>query len=169
MDNPVTYFDVSVSLTPSEAVPLELPKHVPIETIRQFQAVLEDSGLPEPECPVEHFFAPGMYGRKCSIPKGSYVVGKQHKHEHFVLLTKGDTTISMDGEMRRVQAPFMWLSKAGEKRVLFTHEDCEFVTTHVTEQTDLDALEAELIIPEPKPALEADEAFHTRALQGVYA
>ena len=169
MDNPITYFDVSVSLTPCEAAHLELPRHVPIETIRQFQMVLEDSGLPEPHCPVEHFFAPGMYGRKCSIPAGSYVVGKQHRHEHLVMLTKGETTISMDGEMRRIKAPHVWVSKAGEKRVLYTHEDCEFVTTHATEETDLKALEAELIVPEPKPALEAGDSFHSRALQGVYA
>ena len=50
--------------------------------------------------------------------------------------------------------------------------DCVFATVHLnpTDTTDLDAIEAEVIVPESQIEYEPqDAAFLTDAVQGVYA
>lgn len=144
---PVTFLDVSIDIAHAIDVPAVRPAP-PRERIVQLQDALAQ--LPQVETGLEHYFADGMYGRRCLIPRDSFVVGKVHRHEHFVLLIKGSATINTDRGMERVSAPHVWVSPPGAKRALYTHEDCEFFTTHLNHdnERDLEVIEAQVIEPE---------------------
>jgi hypothetical protein len=168
---PVTVLDVTWDLTPAAPV-IDVPVVRPAptrEAIVRVQSVLAE--LPQAETGLEHYFADGMYGRRCLIPANSFVVGKIHRHEHFVLLIKGSATINTDRGMERVTAPHVWVSPPGAKRILYTHDDCEFFTTHLNHdnERDLERIEAEVIEPEGLLAHEAEVSEFTDELQRMYA
>lgn len=98
-----------------------------------------------------HRFSPGIYTRELFIPKGTFVIGKTHRHSHPTFFLKGKCKmwdVGAGTEPEVMEAPRIWISVAGAKRVLFTEEDCLFATCHASDETDLELLEAELIIPE---------------------
>ncbi len=135
--------------------PLSLahPPQPAMAFIREMQARL--ATLPQVELPPVHHFAPGVYVRELAIPADTFVVGKLHRHDHIVMLIQGEATIlTPDGVISHLKAPAIWLSKAGVKRALKTHSDAIFVTVHPTNETDLDAIEADVIVPEELPMLE---------------
>lgn len=111
--------------------------------IRQIVA----GGLDSPECPLTHHFAPGAYGREILLPKDSLVVGKIHKHAHLNMLMKGKVSVATEHGVAHLTAPMVFTSQPGTKRVVYAHEDSIWVTVHVTNQTDLDAIEEEMIAP----------------------
>lgn len=139
----VTVYDVTWDLSRPVARPAP-----PREKIQLLQDALAQ--LPQTETEPEHMFAEGMYGRALKIPADTVVVGKIHRHEHFVLLIKGTVTINTDRGMERITAPHKWVSPPGAKRVLYTHDDCEFFTVHLNpdNERDLVAIEAQVIEPE---------------------
>jgi hypothetical protein len=167
---PVTFLDVTWDLTPDAPV-IDVPVVRPAparETIQHLQDAL--ATLPQIETGLEHYFADGMYGRRCSIKADSIVTGKIHRHEHFVLLIKGTVTINTDRGMETITAPHVWVSPPGAKRVLYTHDDCEFFTTHLNHdnERDLERIEAEVIEPEGL-LTHAEVAEFTDELQRMYA
>jgi hypothetical protein len=129
--------------------------------------------LEQVECPVEHFFAPGLYTRKCTIPAKSVVVGKMHRHQHPTFLLSGTVRINTDKGMETITGPHIWISQEDAKRALYTVTECVFATVHLnpTDTTDMQAIEADVIVPEA--LIEYDRpkelAALTDALQGVYA
>lgn len=96
-------------------------------------------------CKIRHYFAPGVYAREMFIPKDVLITGKIHKTEHLNILSQGKLSISNKGESMTVEAPFTYVSPIGTKRAIYALEDSTWTTIHVTEETDLDALEDELI------------------------
>ena len=168
--HPATFYDVTVDISPAREV-IESPRPAPSrERIQQLQEVL--APLPQVETGLEHYFADGMYGRRCFIPANSFVVGKVHRHEHFVILLKGSATINTDRGMERISAPRVWVSPPGAKRALYTHEDCEFFTTHLNHdnERDLELIEAEVIEPEGLLTHEAEQVSEFKdELQRMYA
>jgi mannose-6-phosphate isomerase-like protein (cupin superfamily) len=101
---------------------------------------------PEPR----HFFAPGMYLRELVVPAGMLIVGKIHKHEHFLLVLKGRAEVISEFGRMVVEAGHISISPAGVKRVVLALEDTQFVTVHVNKEDsqDLTVIEAEHIEPE---------------------
>ena len=98
--------------------------------------------------PIRSRFAKGMYIREIQIPAGQFVIGRLHREDHYNVITKGKVSVlTEDGGLEVFTAPFSMISPAGCKRVLFTHEDTEWTTTHVTELTDVDSIEAAVIAP----------------------
>lgn len=165
---PVTFLDVTLNITPAPVI--EAPRPAPKrETIVRLQEAL--ARLPQADTDVEHFFADGMYGRRCFIPADTVVTGKIHRHEHFVLLIKGSATINTDRGMERISAPHVWVSPPGAKRVLYTHEDCEFFTTHLNHDNgrDLERIEADVIEPEGLLTHEPEVSEFKDELQRMYA
>ena len=81
-------------------------------------------------CPLKHSFCDGMYVREIFIPKGTYVVGKIHKHAHPNFLLKGKVKVATEEGVQILTAPLSMISKAGTKRALHTLEDCVWVTVH---------------------------------------
>jgi hypothetical protein len=93
-----------------------------------------------------HRFADGLYAREITIPAGTLLTGKIHRTRHLNVISSGEITVWSDGEpVRRIQAPFSFVSEPGARRVGYAHRDTTWTTIHGTSETDLDVLEATLI------------------------
>jgi len=95
--------------------------------------------------PLKHSFADGCYIREVFNPKGELLVTKIHKVTHPFFLMKGDMSILMEDGIKRIRAPHYGITPAGTKRIIYCHQDCVFVTVHVTELTDIAKIEEEVI------------------------
>lgn len=108
--------------------------------------------IPQVELPLQHDFCPGFYARSMLIPAGTVLVGKVHATEHIFMVTQGDISITTDEGVVRVQAPYQAICKPGMKRAGYAHTDTVCVNIHITNETDLEKLEAELIVAPALPA-----------------
>lgn len=101
---------------------------------------------PQLDMPLTHRFTPGLYVREIFMPKGALVISKIHKTEHPYAVLKGHAAVlTDDGKVEQIKAPFIGITKAGTRRVLFVHEDCAWATFHPTALTDVDAIEDYII------------------------
>jgi hypothetical protein len=98
-------------------------------------------------CPLKHSFGEGIYVREIFIPKGTYIVGKLHKHEHPNFLMSGDVDVVTESGKIRLKAPCSMISSAGTKRALYAITDLIWITVHLnpTNTQDLEELEKEII------------------------
>lgn len=112
---------------------------------------LEDAcrDMPQVDCPLNHYYAPGLYAREIFIPAGTVVVGKIHRHAHMNVISHGIVTVVTEFGRTRMAAPFTFVSEPGTKRSLVAETDIVWTTIHSNpnELTDHDALEAEIIAP----------------------
>jgi hypothetical protein len=107
-----------------------------------------------------HRFVNGLYHRELTIPPGQVVVGKRHAIEHIVMLTAGSCLCITERGKEYMTAPMTFISPAGEKRVVMTMEEpCTWVTLHPTTETNLEAIESEVIIAEPERQARYDEVY----------
>lgn len=131
--------------------PLEISGELPVPTREQILA-LQDAMVPHQcELPVPtHFFAPGMYLRELTVPAGMLIVGKIHKHAHFLIVTKGKAEVISEFGRVIVEPGHVSVSRPGSKRVVLALEDTQFLTVHVnsSDTEDLAVIEAEHIEPE---------------------
>ena len=112
-----------------------------------------DSELVQPiDCPVEHFFAPFMYGRRIFMPAGTddrphIVIGKIHKHAHLNNISMGRVLVVTEFGSQEYVAPCEFVSLPGTKRAVQILEDCIWTTYHhnPTNTQDLAQLEREII------------------------
>lgn len=106
------------------------------------------------EIPVVHHFSKSVYGREMRVPKGTYLVGKIHKHENFNILSQGEVSIiSIDGIVR-AKAPYSFVAQAGAKRLFYAHEDSVWTVIHGTDETDLVKIEDEFIAKDYSEVIE---------------
>lgn len=100
--------------------------------------------------PPTHHFAPGIYMRELTVPKGMLIVGKIHLHDHFLLVMSGKALVISEFGRDLVEGGQVIQSKAGIKRVALAIEDTKFLAVHPnpTNTTDLKVIEAENIEPE---------------------
>ena len=138
-----------------EAIQAALPRNPSLATIQRFEGMLRQ--MPQKDMPVNHHFAPGVYLRELILEAGDLVVGKLHKTQHFLLITKGRVECRTEDGMRMLEAGDIVETMPGMKRVLLAHEDTRMVTVHVTDKTDLAEIEADVIEPET-PAIEQEGA-----------
>ena len=104
----------------------------------------EINNLPQSECPVRHFFAPGMFAREMTIPAGTVLTGAVHKTEHLNIISKGRIKVMTEEGMVEICAPHTMISKPGIKRAGYAIEETVWTTIHATEETDIDKLVEEL-------------------------
>lgn len=117
------------------------------QIIRLQEAMLpQKCEQPEPT----HFFAPGMYLRELTVPAGMLLVGKTHRHAHFLVVTKGRAEVISEFGRTVVEPGYISVSQAGVKRVVLALEDTQFITIHLnpSDTQDLAVVEAEHIEPE---------------------
>lgn len=102
-----------------------------------------DGRTVEPNCPLKHHFAPGVYGREILIPMGMLVVGKIHKHAHINILSKGHVLVYTEDGPEEFEAPRTWISSPGTKRVVYAVTDVVWNTIHlnVNNETKVDVIE----------------------------
>lgn len=125
--------------------------------------MLEEALKHEPnqiEFSLKHTFTSGVYCREIFIPKGSVIVGKIHRHDHFNFITKGDVTVLTKDGLQRIKGPCTMVSTAGTKRALYAHEDTIWTTIHANpdNETDLEKIE-NFVIAKDYTALER-ESLH---------
>ena len=136
---------------PVSFLPANYTKEQFQEGIMKVEKMMNESGQTlknndlEKVNPLKHSFADGCYIREIFNPKNIFLVTKIHKVSHPYFLLKGEMTImSEDGE-KRIKAPHHGVTPAGTKRIIYTHEDCVFVTVHATNETDIEKIEEEVI------------------------
>lgn len=103
------------------------------------------SGVKEIDPEVNHFFAPGMYGREMTILAGTAIVGKIHKHSHINIISKGTIDVVTEFGKARYVGPVTFVSDPGTKRCVYAITDTIWTTIHATDETDLDKIEKEVI------------------------
>lgn len=119
----------------------------PRDKIMAFQAAVDRCPSTLHELVPKHHFAPGAYARELFVPAGRLVVGKIHKHAHINVLSLGKCTVFTEDGLVDLEAPATFVSSPGTKRAVLTHTDIVWTTVHVSNETDLAKLEAELIVP----------------------
>lgn len=117
-----------------------------IDRVQQLQGKLAE--VEQTDSPVTHHFAPSVYARQMDAKAGTLVISKMHATEHLNMLMKGSLTIMTEDGIQFLQAPAIIKSKAGTKRIGYFHEDTTWVTIHPTNETDLDAIENLVIVPQ---------------------
>ncbi len=128
--------EVATGINSSQAIELQR-----IEAIEKTML-----NAPQIDVPLHHAFAPNVYLRQVTMPKGAVIIGHQHKTEHFNIVLSGRASVYMEGEMHEIVAPSIFKSSAGVRKVLFIHETMVWATVHPTSETNLDKLDEELII-----------------------
>lgn len=123
--------------------------------------------LPQIEPKTTHRFADGMYCREVFRCAGTLIVGKVHKKEHLFVLLQGDLTLWTEEGMKRVQAPFTWVSKPGTKRVTYAHTDSIAMTVHQVSSRDIEAIEDELVEHDPTSAYGPGNTLLPPILEGL--
>lgn len=98
------------------------------------------------ELPVRHIFAKGLYARELTIPQGMVAAGKVHCQEHLFIISKGDISVLTEDGPVRVKAPHILVTQPGTKRVVFAHEETVVTTVHATTETNIKALETDLVV-----------------------
>lgn len=106
------------------------------------------AGMPQVPLPPEHTFGPGFYVRTIRIPAGTVLVGAIHKTEHLFILSQGILEVATEDGIGRLEAPYQVVARAGLKRVGVAITDVVCSNLHITSETELAALEAQLIEPE---------------------
>ncbi|WDS36240.1 hypothetical protein [Pseudoxanthomonas sp.] len=105
--------------------------------------------LPQIECPLQHYYAWGQYGREMRMQAGDLIVGKAHRYSTLNILLEGQIGIGMPGqEPALMQAPCVFVSEPECKKVMIAVTDVRFMTVHPTKLTDPAEIEAKFIINE---------------------
>lgn len=100
----------------------------------------------ENDCfPLEHTFVDGAYIRKITMPKGAFLTSKIHKVCHPYFVMKGDVSVLTEIGVVRIKAPYAGITPTGTKRLLYIHEETEWITVHVTKKKNLKKIEKEII------------------------
>jgi hypothetical protein len=102
-------------------------------------------GLPQVEVPLVHHFAPGVYLREAVMPAGALVIGHKHKHAGLNIVLTGSALVKIDGKICEIKAPCIIKSEAGTRKIAYVIEEMRWLNIHPTNETDLDAIEAEQI------------------------
>lgn len=122
------------------------------EQIRELERAI--ATMPPAECVQTDHFADGIYGRELFIPAGTVLTGKIHKHSTLNLLIQGRIKVtSADGSVRDMEAPAIFVSPPGCKKVGYAITDTIWVNVHPTKLTDPSAIESKFIAQEA-PLLE---------------
>jgi len=114
--------------------------------IESLKSEVAKGNLQDAICDVKHSFAKGCYLREIFMPAGARVIGKIHATEHFNIILKGKVTVVTVEGCEHITAPYTFVSKAGIQKVVLIHEDCIWQTVHVTNSTDLEEIEKEVIV-----------------------
>jgi hypothetical protein len=120
-----------------------------VHAIQEFQREL--AKCPQEEVPLIHTFAPGQYARSCFLKANMVAVGKIHKHAHIMIMSAGDIAIETENGFERIQGFHVFTSPAGIKRIVQTFADTILTTVHVTELTEVAAIESEMTVSEDNP------------------
>ncbi len=136
------------------------------EGIMQLQEYMQTLESTLENCTLRHIFAPGSYAREMTIPKGTLIIGKIHKHAHLNIISKGKVRVATEFGPIYFEAPHTFVSEVGTKRAVYALEDTIWTTIHVTEETDLAKIE-DYVIAKSYEELEALGLSPSAKIEGV--
>ena len=134
-------FDLSLNRKEFREIVTELQEK--IESLPE--ALIGDTEEYLKVCPLKHTFVDGAYVREIFLPKGMLFVTKIHAKTHPYFVMRGCASVLTEEGIVQITAPFAGITKAGTKRVIYTHEDTVWITVHATNETDLAKIEEEII------------------------
>jgi hypothetical protein len=123
------------------------------ERVERLQEAM--NAAPQVDCPVRHYFAPGLFAREITIPAGTCLVGAVHRTENLAVLSSGRLRLVTDDGVIEVSAPAVLTIRAGVKNAALAIEtavwtnffpntdnenDIEKLVTRLTESTSGDLL-----------------------------
>lgn len=110
-----------------------------------------------PDCTLKHYFTPKdekygchAYAREMTIPKGTLIIGKIHRHQHLNFITKGKVMVATEFGNKELEAPCTFISEVGLKRAVYALEDTLWTTIHLVgkgSEEELNEIEEEVIAP----------------------
>ena len=130
-------------MLPAEANTLELDAPRPPVTEAQVQ-MLEAELLkyPQPDCPVVHRFAPGLYIRELTIPADTFVIGHKQKMPQLNIMLAGRIILTNEnGTRTELVAPQVFVGPPGRK-IAYAVETVIWQNIYPTTETDVATLEA---------------------------
>lgn len=129
---------VAVALEERQVEVLQKP------TLEQIYA-LEDAVLQMPQVDLQttHVLSGGIYARTIFIPAGTVLTGAIHNKDHVNVLD-GDITVWTEDGMKRLTGHHVLPTGAGAKRAGYAHADTTWTTLVRTEETELEAIEADI-------------------------
>lgn len=116
----------------------EVVKSTMQEKVKALEDVLKE--VPQVDCPVRHHFAPGMYAREITIPKGTVLTGAVHKTQNLAVLSSGQLQLVTDSGTIVISAPHILTVMPGMKNAAYALEDSVWTNFFPTEETDTDKL-----------------------------
>lgn len=114
--------------------------------------------MPDGYFPTEHLFLSGMYIRKIFMPAGSLLTSMKHKTNHPFVIASGKLRVMDQAGVVEYEAPFVGVTEAGTKRVLYIHEDTTWLTFHANPEniSDPDEMVEYLTYPNENPLFDND-------------
>ena len=128
---------------PQSNLPAPIARQKIMAIQRACQGLSDDQRIDPNDAPLKHWLAPGIYAREIHLSAGTVVVGRVHRHRHFNIISQGSITCYTEFGLETHTAPASFISEAGTKRVVHTHEDAIWTTIHPnpTDETDIKKLE----------------------------
>lgn len=98
--------------------------------------------MPQVDCPVRHYFAPGLFAREITVPAGATIVGVVHKTENLAVLSKGRMVLATQAGPLEIAAPYTLTVKAGDKNSATALEESVWTNflANPTNETDISKL-----------------------------
>lgn len=109
------------------------------QKISWMESVIEAHPESFRELPLTHTFSPGLYCRTIHMPKGVLLTSRVHLTEHPYFIMKGAVSVWDDAEgwVLKKQND-RGITKPGTRRILFIHEDCDWMTVHANPSDEQD-------------------------------
>lgn len=101
--------------------------------------------LPQCELETRHYFHGGMYCREVLHSAGVTLTGKVHRKEHFFMVVSGTVSVTTDDGVETITGPRLINSMPGTKRAAHADTDSVIMTFHVTNATNVEDAELELV------------------------
>lgn len=100
--------------------------------------------LPQQYCPVVHHFGPGICIREVFMPAQTFAIGHAQKFEHLNIMLRGAVAILVDGQIKVLRAPLIFVGKPGRK-IGYVIEDTIWQNVYATELRDPVAVEEHFV------------------------
>jgi hypothetical protein len=97
------------------------------------------------EMPLTHSFTDGMYIREIFMPAGTILTSKIHKTNHPFVVSKGKCIVYDGNKLETINAPHTGITEPNTRRLLYIEEDTIWTTFHITDKTNVDEIEKEII------------------------
>jgi len=92
---------------------------------------------------IHHHFGTGVYGRELFIPAGQVIVSKIHRGKTLSVIAQGEITVISEEGANLYKAPHVFVSPPFTKRVVVSHTDVVWVTSHENPENSEDLKEIE--------------------------